>query len=85
MQVSITDFGATVVNIIVPDRSGTLGDVVLGYDNVAGYETGTASFGATVGRYGNRIAHGKFSLDGKAYTLFKNNGDNTLHGGKGRL
>src|SRR5271170_5614994 len=81
-EVSITDFGATVVSIKVPDRSGTLGDVVLGYDNVAGYETGTASFGATVGRYANRIAHGAFSLDGQQYTLAKNNGENSLHGGK---
>ena len=81
MEVSITNFGATVVSIKVPDRSGTLGDVVLGYDNVAGYETGTASFGATVGRYANRIAHGAFSLDGKQYTLAKNNGENSLHGG----
>jgi aldose 1-epimerase len=82
VEVSITNFGATVVSIKVPDRSGTLGDVVLGYDTVAGYETGTASFGATVGRYANRIAHGAFSLDGQQYTLAKNNGDNSLHGGK---
>jgi aldose 1-epimerase len=82
MEVSITDFGATVVSIKVPDRDGKLGDVVLGYDDVAGYEKGTESFGATVGRYANRIAHGTFSLDGTAYTLFKNNGENTLHGGK---
>ena len=81
MEVSITNFGATVVSVKVPDRSGVLGDVVLGYDNVAGYESGTASFGATVGRYANRIAHGAFSLDGKQYTLAKNNGENSLHGG----
>jgi aldose 1-epimerase len=82
VEISITNFGATVVSIKVPDRSGTLGDVVLGYDNVAGYETGTASFGATVGRYANRIAHGAFSLDGQQYTLAKNSGENSLHGGK---
>ena len=82
MSVSITDFGANVVSINVPDHQGNIGDVVLGYDDAAGYETGKESFGATVGRYANRIAHGSFSIDGKDYTLFKNNGENTLHGGK---
>jgi aldose 1-epimerase len=82
MSVSITDFGANVVSINVPDSKGNIGDVVLGYDNAAGYEAGKESFGATVGRYANRIAHGSFSIDGKDYTLFKNNGENTLHGGK---
>jgi aldose 1-epimerase len=82
MAVAITNFGATVVSITIPDRTGTFGDVVLGYDDVAGYESGTASFGATVGRYANRIANAQFSLDGTKYTLFKNNGENTLHGGK---
>jgi len=82
MSVSITDFGANVVSIDVPDSKGNIGDVVLGYDDAAGYEAGKESFGATVGRYANRIAHGSFSIDGKGYTLFKNNGENTLHGGK---
>jgi aldose 1-epimerase len=81
MQVAITNFGGNVVSIKVPDRDGKVADVVLGYDTPAEYEAGAASIGATVGRYGNRIAHGTFSLDGKAYTLPKNNGDNTLHGG----
>src|ERR1700726_2977587 len=81
MQVIISDFGGTVVSIKVPDRNGKIGDVVLGYDTLAGYQEGTASFGATVGRYANRIGGAKFSLDGKEYTLEKNNGDNHLHGG----
>jgi len=81
MQVVISDFGGTVVSIKVPDRTGKIGDVVLGYDTLAGYQGGTASFGGTVGRYANRIAGAKFSLDGKEYTLEKNNGQNHLHGG----
>jgi aldose 1-epimerase len=81
MQVIISDFGGTVVSIKVPDRNGKIGDVVLGYDTLAGYQEGTASFGGTVGRYANRIAGAKFSLDGKEYTLEKNNGENHLHGG----
>jgi aldose 1-epimerase len=82
MSVAITDFGASVVSISVPDNKGHIGDVVLGYDDAGGYEAGKESFGATVGRYANRIAHGSFSIDGQEYTLFKNNGENTLHGGK---
>src|SRR6202521_1636544 len=81
MQVVISDFGGTIVSIKVPDRNGKIGDVVLGYDTLAGYQEGTASFGATVGRYANRIAGAKFSLDGKEYVLEKNNGENHLHGG----
>ncbi len=81
MQAEVTNYGATLVALRVPDRDGKLGDVILGYDSVAGYESGTAYFGATVGRYANRIAHAKFTLDGKAYTLAKNDGENTLHGG----
>src|SRR6202162_829745 len=81
MQVVISDLGATVVSIKVPDRNGKIGDVVLGYDTLAGYQEGTASFGGTIGRYANRIGGAKFSLDGKEYTLGKNNGANPLHGG----
>lgn len=81
MEVSITNFGATVVSIKTPDRNGKLADVVLGYDDVAGYESDKSYFGATIGRYGNRIAHGKFTLNGKTYQLPKNDGENTLHGG----
>jgi len=69
MEVSITNFGATVVTLKVPDRAGKAADIVLGYDTLDGYENGTSYFGATVGRYGNRIAGGKFSIDGKTYTL----------------
>jgi aldose 1-epimerase len=81
MVVAITNFGATIVSIKVPDRTGHADDVVLGYDNAQGYEAGKAHIGGTIGRYGNRIAHGSFKLDGHAYTLPKNNGENTLHGG----
>ena len=81
MQVSITNFGATVVSIVVPDKAGKVADVALGYDDLAGYELNKNYLGVLVGRYGNRIAHGKFSIDGTEYTLAKNNGDNSLHGG----
>src|SRR6267143_5981403 len=81
MEVSITNFGATVVALRVPDRAGKAADVVLGFDTLEGYENGKSYFGATVGRYANRIGGGTFSIDGKTYTLPKNNGNNTLHGG----
>lgn len=81
MEVTITNFGATVVTLKVPDRAGKVADIVLGYDTLEGYEKGKAYFGATIGRYGNRIANGKFSIDGKSYALPKNDGNNTLHGG----
>jgi aldose 1-epimerase len=80
MEARITNYGATLVSLKVPDKSGKSADIVLGYDNVSGYENGKAYFGATVGRYGNRIAHAKFTLDGVTYTLPKNDGDNHLHG-----
>ena len=81
MVVAITTFGATVVSIKVPDRTGKFADVVLGFDTAKEYEDGTAHIGGTVGRYANRIARGSFTLAGKTYTLPKNNGENTLHGG----
>ncbi len=81
MQVAITNFGGTVVSLKVPDRSGKIEDVVLGYDKLDDYAAGKAYFGATVGRYANRIARAKFTLDGITYTLPKNDGDNHLHGG----
>jgi aldose 1-epimerase len=81
MEVSISNFGATVVTLRVPDRDGKQADVVLGFDTLEGYENGKSYFGATVGRYANRIGGGTFSIDGKTYTLPKNNGNNTLHGG----
>jgi aldose 1-epimerase len=81
VQAAITNFGGTIVSLKVPDRSGKLADIVLGYDNVSEYANGKSYFGAIIGRYGNRIAHGKFVLGGVTYTLAKNNGENHLHGG----
>ena len=81
IEAAITTYGGAVVSLKVPDRGGKLGDVVLGYDSLEGYVNDKAYFGAIVGRYGNRIAHAQFSLDGKTYTLAKNNHDNSLHGG----
>ena len=82
MVVKITNYGGIVTSILVPDRNGKMGDVVLGYDNVAGYIKGSPYFGALIGRYANRIAKGKFTLNNKTYTLAVNNGVNHLHGGK---
>ena len=92
MNVNITNFGGIVQSIDVPDSHGQMSDVTLGFKNLAGYEandapnqpaggSGTTYFGATIGRYANRIANGKFTLDGHTYTLPINNGPNTLHGG----
>ena len=79
--VKITEYGAIVTEIHVPDRNGHLGNVVLGFDNLPGYLKGHPFFGAVAGRVANRIAGGKFTLDGKEYTLAVNNGPNHLHGG----
>ena len=79
--VDILDYGATVQSLVVPDRNGTLTDVILGYPTAAGYETGTFYFGATVGRHANRIGGGQFTLNGKTYTLECNSGPNHSHGG----
>ncbi len=81
VEVDITNFGAAVVSLKVPDRHGKTDDVVLGYDDLDGYLHDKSYFGATVGRYANRIAHGKFTLNGTTYTLAKNDGENHLHGG----
>jgi aldose 1-epimerase len=81
MEAAITNYGGTVISLMVPDRNGKRDDVVLGYDTLDGYATGKAYIGATVGRYANRIAHATFSLDGITYTLARNDGDNHLHGG----
>ena len=78
----VITYGAILTELHVPDRTGKLGDVVLGFDNLKDYETSSPFFGAIVGRVGNRIAKGEFELDGKAYHLFVNNGPNSLHGGK---
>ena len=81
MAVSILTWGATVQSIMVPDKTGAMGDVALGFDNLDDYLTKSPYFGAIVGRYANRIAKGTFTLDGKTYTLAINNDPNTLHGG----
>lgn len=81
MQVRITNYGGIIVSIRVPDRNGVLDDVVLGYDSLAQYVRNSPYFGAVVGRYGNRIARGRFTLDGTEYHLAVNNGPNALHGG----
>jgi len=81
MEATITNFGGIVVSMKVPDRNGKLDDVVLGYDNLDGYLTNKAFFGALVGRYANRIAHAQFKLNGVTYNVPKNDGDNSLHGG----
>jgi aldose 1-epimerase len=81
MTVEISDFGGTVVSMKTPDRNGKLADVVLGYDSVADYENADGYLGALVGRVGNRIGQARFQLDGETYTLYANNGRNTLHGG----
>jgi aldose 1-epimerase len=80
-EARICNYGGIVVSLKVPDRNGKLGDVVLGYDNLAGYIKETPYFGALIGRYGNRIAKGQFTLNGKQYTLATNNYPNALHGG----
>ena len=81
VQARITDYGGILVSLEVPDRSGQMANVVLGFDNLDGYLDGHPFFGATVGRYGNRIAKGKFKLEGVEYSLATNNGPNHLHGG----
>ena len=82
MSVSIMNYGAIVTNLEVPDKNGESGNVVLGYDSLQGYLDEPSYFGATIGRYGNRIDEGKFTLDGKTYDLATNNGPNHLHGGE---
>jgi aldose 1-epimerase len=81
IEVRIMTYGATVISLRVPDRKGETSDVVLGYDAADQYVAKTPYFGATVGRYANRLAHGKFQLDGHNYSIPKNDGDNSLHGG----
>nr|WKN35116.1 galactose mutarotase [Tunicatimonas sp. TK19036] len=80
-EVDITNYGGIITSWRVPDATGQMGDVVLGYNNMDGYNTAPSYFGALVGRYGNRIANGEFTLDGETYSLAKNNGPNHLHGG----
>lgn len=85
MKVRFINYGATIVGIDVPDRDGNVADVLLGWDDVAGYQSANNQFfGCTVGRYANRTAKGKFTLDGHEYQLALNDGPNTLHGGAKR-
>ena len=82
MVMKVTNYGAIITELHVPDKAGRRADVVCGYDDVASYVKATAYFGATVGRVGNRIANGRFTLDGKPYHLTINDGPHHLHGGK---
>lgn len=82
VELAVTNYGARVVSLKSPDARGILADIVTGFESAKGYLGENPYFGAVVGRYGNRIAKGKFSLEGKEYTLAKNNGENSLHGGK---
>ena len=83
LELSVTNFGARVVELFVPDRNGNFADVVLGHASLDKYVNfpGERFYGATIGRFGNRIAGGKFTLNGKEYTLPQNDGNNCLHGG----
>jgi aldose 1-epimerase len=81
MRATITNYGGIVTSLVVPDRTGQPGDVVLGFDSLEGYLRGSPYFGAIVGRYANRIARARFSLDGASYHLAANDHGNALHGG----
>src|SRR5262249_33610782 len=81
LEARIISYGGIVISLRVPDRSGKFDDVVLGYNDLNGYLKSTPYFGAIIGRYGNRIAKGQFTHDGKAYKLATNNAPNHLHGG----
>lgn len=81
LEAKVMTYGGVVVSLKVPDRNGNLADVVLGYDNLTGYLQDTSYFGSIIGRYANRIAKGKFTLNGVEYKLATNNGENHLHGG----
>lgn len=80
-KVRVTDYGATLVSILVPDRNGKMQDVLLGYDNVTGYENNTCYFGAVIGRNGNRIANAQCQVGGVTYQLDRNDNENNLHSG----
>lgn len=81
IQVEISSFGGLVTKLLVPDKDGNSENIVLGHDNLDGYDSNEGYLGASVGRYANRIAKGKFELDGNVYQLATNNGNNHLHGG----
>jgi aldose 1-epimerase len=82
VQAAITSFGGRLVSLLVPDKKGNMTDVVVGFDSLGTYQVAGDFYGATIGRYGNRIGKATFILEGKTYTLPANNGPNTLHGGK---
>lgn len=81
MEVCITNFGGRIVSVIVPDKNGQMKDVVLGFDSIQDYIKYPTDFGASIGRYANRINQGKFILDGVEYQLPRNNYGHCLHGG----
>jgi len=81
MEACITNYGGRIVSLLVPDRNKQMRDVVLGYGSIAEYLASGGNFGALIGRYGNRIKGGQFTLDGSTYQLAKNNNGNSLHGG----
>jgi aldose 1-epimerase len=81
VEIHVINYGGIITHLLAPDRNGKVEDIVLGYDSLAGYLKESPFFGAIVGRYGNRIANGKFKLDGKEYTLVQNNNGQHLHGG----
>jgi len=81
IELKVTEFGATLVSLKLPGKTGNFEDIILGYDNIEGYINDSAYLGVTPGRYANRIAKGKFTLEGKEYTLATNDGENHLHGG----
>ena len=81
IEIKISNYGGTVTSWVMPDKNGNKSNIVLGFEDLKGYQAPPPYFGATIGRYGNRIAKGKFTLDGKQYTLATNNNANHLHGG----
>ena len=85
VEVRAITYGGIITSIKTPDRTGAIGDIVLGFDSIDGYLADHPFFGAIIGRYGNRIAKGRFTIDGQEYTLATNNGPNHLHGGIKRI
>jgi aldose 1-epimerase len=82
IEARVLTYGATLVSLKTPDRNGKLANIILGFDSLEPYLAGVPYFGATVGRYANRIAGGRFALDGRTYQLSRNDGGNSLHGGR---
>ncbi len=81
IEMTVLTYGGVIMSLRTPDRTGAFDDIVLGFDDLKSYIEKSPYFGSLIGRYGNRIAKGRFTLDGKAYTLATNNGVNHLHGG----